>query len=123
MPDDSDRRVEPRTALVGSGSGTTPERIAEIRDRAEALEKIGRREPTRSFAKVMADTGGDEAVRMAVEALVDAAEEDRGTGGVDLQRGIFPTLNLCSKEGITEVPEADIKGVHQEVMESRRRTE
>ena len=36
------------------------------------------------------DMDRDEAVRMAVQALTDAADEDRGTGGVDLERGIFP---------------------------------
>jgi len=36
----------------------------------------------------------DEAVRTALEALYDAADEDRGTGGPDFVRGIFPTVKL-----------------------------
>ena len=32
----------------------------------------------------------DEALRVAIEALIDAADEDLGTGGPDLLRGILP---------------------------------
>ncbi|HVP31105.1 MAG TPA: proteasome subunit beta [Myxococcota bacterium] len=60
------------------------------------------------------------ALRMAVEALTDAADEDRGTGGIDLQRGIFPTINVCSAEGVEAVPETEIAQIHRSILESRR---
>ncbi len=46
----------------------------------ESLKKSFRTESTRA-----------DALLMAVEALKDAADEDRATGGIDLERGIFPT--------------------------------
>ncbi len=56
MADEDDRRVEAKPTLVGRGSGTTPERIAEIQQRAAELERLGRRAPERSFAEVMGQT-------------------------------------------------------------------
>jgi proteasome beta subunit len=41
----------------------------------------------------------DEAVRVAVEALVDASQEDVATGGVDPSRGIYPTVVVVTAEG------------------------
>ncbi len=49
---DDDWRVEARLNLIGSGAGTTPERIAELQARARELEKIGRK-PTKSFGALV----------------------------------------------------------------------
>jgi proteasome beta subunit len=59
------------------------------------------------------------AVFAAVQALLDAADEDRGTGGVDLQRGIFPTVFTCDTRGIQEVAKEEIADTHRRVMEAR----
>ena len=56
---------------------------------------------------------------MAVRALVDAADEDRGTGGVDAKRGIYPTVMICTKDGIDEVDTDRIQQVHQDVLTAR----
>jgi proteasome beta subunit len=64
-----------------------------------------------------------EAVAMAVEALMDAAEEDRGTGGIDVVRGIFPNLSICSAAGIEDVPRDEIERIHQDLLAARRRRE
>lgn len=56
---DDDRRVEPRTVLVGRGSGTTPERIDEIRRRAREVEKLGRNKPFRRFSTVIDGLAGN----------------------------------------------------------------
>jgi proteasome beta subunit len=61
----------------------------------------------------------DEAVRAAVEALVDAADEDRGTGGVDVGRGIYPNIFTCHAPGIQEVSKQEIAEVHRRVLEAR----
>lgn len=45
----------------------------------------------------------EEAVALALEALQDAAEQTLGTGGVDLERGIFPAVFLVTKAGVREV--------------------
>jgi len=62
----------------------------------------------------------DEALRMAVQALMDAADEDRGTGGVDVQRGIYPTLSVCTVDGIEEIPHTTTAEIHRGIVESRR---
>lgn len=49
-----DFRVEARPTLVGRGSGTTPERIADLQRQAEQSEKLHRAKPTKPFAEVMA---------------------------------------------------------------------
>ncbi len=60
-----------------------------------------------------------EALRMAVQALTDAADEDRGTGGIDIQRGIFPTVLHCSEPGIEQAPESDIRAVYDDILARR----
>ena len=59
------------------------------------------------------DLGKAEALECAVQALQNAAEEDRGTGGIDTFRRIFPTVIFCSKDGIETVREAEIEGAFQ----------
>ncbi|MFN2594818.1 MAG: proteasome subunit beta [Actinomycetota bacterium] len=67
-----------------------------------------------------ADLTRDEAVKIAIEALFDAADEDVGTGGPDLMRGIFPTVAAISATGIVEVPEDDIRSLFEELIAERR---
>jgi proteasome beta subunit len=62
----------------------------------------------------------DEAVRTALEALYDAADEDRGTGGPDFVRGIFPTVKLVTQSGIQDVPEARVAAVCEAIVQSRK---
>ena len=58
MGEYDDRRVEPRTVLVGMGMGVTPERISELEERQQELEKLSRPKPNESFDKVMARRQG-----------------------------------------------------------------
>jgi proteasome beta subunit len=69
-----------------------------------------------------ADLSRDEALRTAVEALTDAADEDRGTGGVDLQRGIVPDVQLCTADGIVAVPREEIAQAYRDLSQRRART-
>ncbi len=55
------------------------------------------------------------ALDAAVQALVDAADEDRGTGGIDVVRRIFPNVTFCDAGGISEVPEAEIEAAYRRV--------
>jgi proteasome beta subunit len=61
----------------------------------------------------------DEAVKFAIEALFDAADEDVGTGGPDLMRDIFPTVVAISQEGMVEIEEDDIKALFEELISDR----
>ncbi len=65
--------------------------------------------------------GADEAgtVRLAVEALVAAAEEDTATAGPDLRRGIYPTVVSVSEGGYQEIGEDRIAEVSSAVLEAR----
>jgi proteasome beta subunit len=44
-----------------------------------------------------------DAIRIAVEALVDAADTDVGTSGPDVARGIYPSVKTITREGITDI--------------------
>ena len=61
-----------------------------------------------------------EAIEMAVQALTDAADEDRGTGGIDTLRGIFPTLIFCSEKGIEQGNEDEIRAAYENVIGRQR---
>jgi proteasome beta subunit len=62
----------------------------------------------------------DQAVKAAIEALFDAADEDVGTGGPDLMRGIFPTVAAITGEGLVELPEEEIHRLFEELISERR---
>jgi proteasome beta subunit len=59
-------------------------------------------------------------LRLGLEALRAAADEDRATGGVDLERGIYPLVKLCTSTGIEDVPESEIADVHRAIVEASR---
>jgi proteasome beta subunit len=63
----------------------------------------------------------DSALRVVVEALYDAADDDSATGGPDLVRGIFPTAVTIGAEGAEEVSEERIAQIAREVIENRTR--
>lgn len=68
-------------------------------------------------------TDADTALKAAIEALYDAADDDSATGGPDLVRGIYPTAVLIESAGAEEVTEARIAGLAREVIERRTRTD
>jgi proteasome beta subunit len=61
-----------------------------------------------------------DAVRMAAEALFDAAEEDVGTGGPDPIHGIYPTMKTITRTGFEEVPESEVRQHCDAVIQARR---
>ena len=65
----------------------------------------------------------DSALRVAVEALYDAADDDSSTGGPDLVRGIYPTAVIIGADGAEEVPGDRVAALAREVIESRSRTD
>jgi proteasome beta subunit len=65
------------------------------------------------------DLSREEAVKFAIEALFDAADEDVGTGGPDLMRGIYPTVAAISAEGMVEIPEEEIQRLFEQLIAER----
>jgi proteasome beta subunit len=68
-------------------------------------------------------TDAESALRVAVEALYDAADDDSATGGPDLVRGIYPTAVVIAAEGAEEIAERRIAELAREVIESRSRAD
>ena len=64
----------------------------------------------------------DSALKVAVEALYDAADDDSATGGPDLVRGIYPTAVTIEADGAAEVTEDRVARLAREVIEVRSRT-
>jgi proteasome beta subunit len=61
----------------------------------------------------------DEAIRVVVDALYDAADEDSATGGPDMTRRIFPVVLLATAEGTTRLPDEEIGGVAEAIIAGR----
>ena len=66
------------------------------------------------------DTDRDTAVRNAVEALYDAADDDSATGGPDVVRGIYPiVVTVTGPEGAVRLPESEVEAVSRAVVTGR----
>ncbi|GIF03237.1 proteasome subunit beta [Actinoplanes siamensis] len=61
----------------------------------------------------------EEAVRLAVEALYDAADDDTATGGPDLTRKIFPVVMTATANGTHRLSDEDITTVAEQVVSGR----
>jgi len=61
----------------------------------------------------------DSALKVAVEALYDAADDDSATGGPDLVRGIYPTAVAIEATGAQEVTEERVASLCREVIAAR----
>ena len=62
----------------------------------------------------------DKAVRVAIRALSNAAEEDVGTGGPDLLRKIFPLVKLVNGHGVRDVEDTRLATICQELLSQER---
>jgi len=58
---------------------------------------------------------------VAIEALIDASDEDLGTGGPDLIRNILPSVKTITRSGFAEVPEDEIRRHCEAVLNDRGR--
>jgi proteasome beta subunit len=61
----------------------------------------------------------DGAVRTAVEAIYDAADDDTATGGPDLVRRIYPVVVAITAEGAARVPDERIGEIVATVVAAR----
>lgn len=66
-----------------------------------------------------ADLSIPDAVALAVAGIMDAADDDAGTGGVDLERGIFPVVAIVDETGFRRVPDADLRAVAERIIATR----
>ena len=64
----------------------------------------------------------DDALRVAVEALIDAADDDAATGGPDATRGIWPVMLTVTATGADDVAESDIRAAVEQVLAQRETT-
>jgi proteasome beta subunit len=64
-----------------------------------------------------------EALKLALLALYNAADDDVGTGGPDLVRGIYPTAKVVSARGIADVSDQQIHGMYDGLIATRRSKE
>ena len=65
------------------------------------------------------DATEDQAVRLAVEALYDAADDDSATGGPDLTRKIYPIVVSITAEGLRQLTQDEVERVVQAVVDGR----
>ena len=58
-------------------------------------------------------------IRVAVEALYDAADDDSATGGPDLSRRIWPTLAVVDAEGLRFLDDDTLAAVVEQIVADR----
>ena len=64
----------------------------------------------------------DAAVKVALRALFNAADEDVGTGGPDLVRRIFPTVKLVDARGVRDVDDTQLATVCEALVNEKQET-
>lgn len=60
------------------------------------------------------------ALDLALQAIYDAADEDVGTGGADLVRGIYPNVKTISAAGTLDVPEEELRACIEQILHSQK---
>ncbi|WP_067501399.1 proteasome subunit beta [Actinoplanes sp. TFC3] len=60
-----------------------------------------------------------DAIRLAVEALYDAADDDTATGGPDVTRKIYPVVMTATAEGTHRLTETEVTTVAEAVVAGR----
>lgn len=66
------------------------------------------------------DITADDAVKLSVEALYDAAEDDSATGGPDLNRQIYPVVIVVDSDGTRRLTDDEAGQVVAAVVDGRR---
>ncbi len=64
-----------------------------------------------------------DALKLALTALYNAADDDVGTGGPDLVRGIYPTAKCVTAQGITDMSDDKVRAVYDGLLAVRRSKE
>jgi proteasome beta subunit len=66
-----------------------------------------------------ADLDRPGAIRVTVEALYDAADDDAATGGPDVTRGIYPVVMLATADGTERVSDDELGTLVREILAER----
>jgi proteasome beta subunit len=76
----------------------------------------------RSYLRTVYEDGlaGDDAMALAINALVAASTEDTATGAPDLRRGILPNVVRIDEKGVLEVPDETIYPLAEHAVENVR---
>lgn len=61
----------------------------------------------------------EEATRMCVEALYDAADDDSATGGPDLTRNIYPVVVVVTADGFRRIDDEQVGVLTREIINQR----
>lgn len=61
----------------------------------------------------------EEAVRLSLDALYDAADDDSATGGPDLVRRIYPVVASVTDAGFRHVPDAEVGAIVDALVADR----
>lgn len=65
------------------------------------------------------DLSQDDAVRVCLQALYDAADDDSATGGPDLTRRIFPVVWVVTADGVLRLPEETLSALADQLVDAR----
>ncbi|HVK26922.1 MAG TPA: proteasome subunit beta [Nocardioides sp.] len=65
------------------------------------------------------DLSQDDAVRVCLQALYDAADDDSATGGPDLTRRIFPVVWVVTADGVQRLPEDFLSALADQLVGAR----
>jgi proteasome beta subunit len=60
-----------------------------------------------------------ETVTVAIQSLIDAADDDSATGGPDMLRRIFPVIGVVTADGYRRLPADEVGGLVDTVMAAR----
>jgi proteasome beta subunit len=66
------------------------------------------------------DMSATECVTAAIQALVDAADDDSATGGMDMLRRIFPVVGVVTSDGYQRLPADEVGAIVDTVIAARR---
>lgn len=66
-----------------------------------------------------ADLAAEDAVRVCLQALYDAADDDSATGGPDMARRIFPIVWVVTADGARKLTEEEISALADQVVNAR----
>lgn len=58
----------------------------------------------------------EEGIRVAVEALIDASQEDVATGGPDPNRGIWPNVLVVTTDGVADASQDEVRTAYEAIV-------
>jgi proteasome beta subunit len=61
----------------------------------------------------------EDVIRVCVDSLYDAADEDSATGGPDLVRKLYPMVMTATAEGVVRIPDEQIEAVVRTILAER----